>query len=69
MTQVTISSKFQIVIPRDIRGLAGLRKGEKLVALFKDGVITLVPERPLKSLRGVFKGLKADGLRDKRDRA
>ena len=69
MTQVTVSSKFQIVIPREIRGQAHLKKGEKLVALFKDGVITLVPERPLKSLRGLFKGMDSGDVRDDRDRA
>lgn len=69
MTQVTISSKFQVVIPKGIRGQAHLKKGEKLVALFKDGVITLIPERPLKSLRGTFRGMDAEGVREKRDRA
>ncbi|MBI4677783.1 MAG: AbrB/MazE/SpoVT family DNA-binding domain-containing protein [Elusimicrobia bacterium] len=69
MTRVTVSSKFQIVIPKEIRGQAHLKKGERLVALFKDGVITLVPEHPLKSLRGAFPGMDGRDVRDKRDRA
>lgn len=69
MTQVTISSKFQVVIPKEIRGQAHLRKGEKLVALYKDGIIALVPERPLKSLRGAFRGMDTKGVREELDRA
>ncbi len=68
MSKVTVSSKYQVVIPKDVRAKARVRKGEKLVALVKDGVISLVAERPLKHLKGVFKGLRPGGLREKRDR-
>lgn len=68
MTEVTVSSKFQIVIPKAIRGKAGIREGEKLAVLFKDGLIALIPERPLKSLHGMFKGIDVRGIREKKDR-
>ena len=68
MSKVTVSSKYQVVIPKDVRAKARVRKGEKLIALVKDGVISLVAERPLKYLKGAFKGLRPGGLREKRDR-
>ncbi len=68
MTKITVSTKYQVVIPKEIRGQARVRKGEKFIALVKDGVISLVAERPLKYLQGSFKGMKATALRDKHDR-
>lgn len=68
MTKITVSSKYQVVIPKDIRAQARVRKGERLIALVKDGVISLVAERPLKYLRGSFKGMPPGGLREKRER-
>lgn len=69
MTQVTVSSKYQVVIPKEIRRLLPLRAGQKLAIVVKEGIISLVPDRPLASYRGLFKGLKIDGVREKRDRA
>jgi len=68
MSQTTISSKFQIVIPREIRTSMGLKTGEVLQVVGKGGVISLIPDRPAKELRGFLKGMKARGLREKRDR-
>jgi hypothetical protein len=42
-----------------------LRVGQKLQVVSKGGVITLVPERSLSSLRGFAKGIRTDDLRDK----
>ncbi len=47
MGEVTISSKFQIVIPRDVRKQLGLKAGQKLKVVVKGRVISLVPEVPL----------------------
>ena len=38
------------------------------MGIVKDGVMSVVAERPLKHLKGVFKGLRPGGLREKRDR-
>ena len=46
----------------------GLRPGMKLTVLDKGGVIYLVPDRPLREYRGVARGSKGRGLRDKKDR-
>jgi len=68
MTRVTVSSKYQVVIPRDVRRQVPLRTGQKLSILVKEGVITLLPERPLASFRGFLSGMKVAQVREKRDR-
>ena len=64
MATVTRSPKFQVVIPKEVRGKLHLTPRQRLQILEKDGIITLVPEVPLKSLKGMS---KAD-LREKKDR-
>jgi AbrB family looped-hinge helix DNA binding protein len=64
----TISPKFQIVIPKDVREKLQLSPSQRLQVLEKGGVITLVPEVPLKSLKGALKGMSRTGLREKKDR-
>ena len=68
MTQVTISSKYQVVIPKDVRRLIPLRSGQKLSIVVKEGVITLLPDRPLASSKGFLKGMKLGVIREKQDR-
>jgi AbrB family looped-hinge helix DNA binding protein len=64
----TISSKFQIVIPKEARETLKLRPQQKLTVLEKDGLLILVPQRPLKSLRGIAAGAKTGDYREKKDR-
>lgn len=68
MSMTTISPKFQIVIPKDVREKLRLSPSQRLQVLEKGGVITLVPEVPLKSLKGALKGMSRTGLREKKDR-
>ncbi|CAE6773353.1 MAG: AbrB/MazE/SpoVT family DNA-binding domain-containing protein [Nitrospira sp.] len=68
MSVTTISPKFQIVIPKDVREKLHLSPSQRLQVLEKGGVITLVPEVPLKSLKGALKGMSRTGLREKKDR-
>jgi AbrB family looped-hinge helix DNA binding protein len=68
MAQTVVSSKFQVVIPREVRTQLDLEKGQILQVVARDGVIVLVPDRPLAELRGFLKGLDASGLRDEDDR-
>lgn len=56
MPQVTISPKFQIVIPREIREAMGLRPGEKLQVFQLGQRIALVPVRPIREMRGFSGG-------------
>lgn len=58
MGEVTISSKYQIVIPRDVRKQLGLKAGQKLKVVVKGWVINLVPEVPLSEM------MDTSGIRD-----
>ncbi|MDO9118847.1 MAG: AbrB/MazE/SpoVT family DNA-binding domain-containing protein [Nitrospira sp.] len=68
MATTTISSKFQVVIPKEVRDKLHLAPSQRLQVVEKGGVITLVPEVPLKSLKGALKGMPATDLREKKDR-
>ena len=68
MTHVTVSSKYQVVIPKDVRRQVPLRTGQRLAIVVKEGLITLLPDRPLASFRGFLKDMKIGKIRDKRDR-
>ena len=68
MLEVTISPKYQVVIPKTIREELGLKAGQKLIALAKAGVVYLVPVMPMSRLRGVARGIDPSGLRDEADR-
>jgi AbrB family looped-hinge helix DNA binding protein len=68
MNTVTVSPKFQVVIPKDIRQRAGIRPGQKLEVFQVGGVIELAPIRDLKSLRGSLPGLNSEVERDESDR-
>lgn len=69
MVMTTISSKFQIVIPKDVRDKLHLSPKQRLHVMVKGGIITLVPEVPFKSLRGALKGMSKTDLREKKDRS
>jgi len=68
MNSVTLSTKYQLVIPREVRERLDLQPGAKLTVIEKGGVLYLIPERPLAELRGVARGTRRKGLRDKKDR-
>ena len=68
MPTSSLSSKFQVVIPKIVRERLRLRPGQRLQVLEHGGIITLVPELPLKSLKGFVKGMDKTGLREKKDR-
>lgn len=57
METVTISPKFQVVIPKGIRERLKLRSGQKVQAILYDDRIELVPVRPAKAMRGFVKGI------------
>lgn len=67
MVMTTISSKFQIVIRKEVREKLYLSPRQRLYVVAKGGIITLVPEVPLRSLKGTLKGMSKTGLREKKD--
>ena len=68
METVTLSSKYQLVIPRATRERLRLRPGMQLTVVAKGDVIFLVPARPMRSFRGAARGTRARDLREKKDR-
>ena len=68
MNAVTISSKYQVVIPRRVRERMGLRAGVKLQVISFDDRIELIPIRPMRQMRGFLKGLDGTFERDRNDR-
>ena len=68
MTACTLSPKYQVVIPRDVREALDLKPGMKIQVLHYADRIELVPVRPLRELRGFLKGLDPTFARDQDDR-
>jgi len=64
METVTISPKFQIVIPQKIREAMGLRSGEKARMLSFRNRIEVIPIRNVRALRGYLKGIDTSFVRD-----
>ena len=64
----TISSKFQVVIPREIRRKLGLKPSQKLLVMEKAGILYMVPQAPLEELKGSAAKGPITGYRDKEDR-
>lgn len=67
MDTVTISPKYQVVIPRRIRERLGLEPGQKVQALAYDGRIEFIPVRSLTDMRGFLRGIETTVKRE-RDR-
>jgi len=57
MTVVTISSRFQVVIPKDVRERLDLKPGQKVEAIPFKGRVELIPLPPIESMRGFLKGI------------
>lgn len=57
METVTISPKFQVVIPKRIRDTLKLSPGQKVQAIAYDNRIELIPVRSIKKMRGFLKGI------------
>ena len=70
MGETTLSTKYQIVIPKEVRRELHLKPKQKFVVLSKNGVIQLVPKRSIQEMRGFLKGKMSleDALKDLRDK-
>ena len=68
MDVVILSPKFQVVIPRDVREKLNLKPGQKIVVIEKDGVVHLIPQKPVKEMRGFVKNINTQDLKDEEDR-
>ena len=57
METVTVSPKYQVVIPRAIRESLGVRPGQKLQVILYQGRIELIPLKPVQEARGFLRGI------------
>lgn len=68
MATATISTKFQVVIPKDVRKKLNLRQGQRMSVIVKGGLVYLVPEKPVDAFKGFLKGMDTDNVREEEDR-
>ena len=64
METVTVSPKFQVVIPQKVRKALGLKPGQKVQVIPYDGRIELVPVEPIRRGRGFLKGIDTEVERE-----
>jgi AbrB family looped-hinge helix DNA binding protein len=57
MTTVTVSTKYQVVIPEDVRRSMGVRPGEKFQVVNYDGRVQLIPIRKMRDMKGLLRGM------------
>lgn len=57
MDTVTVSSKYQVVIPREVRESLGIKSGQKVQVIRYEDRIELIPVKPAREMRGFLKGI------------
>jgi AbrB family looped-hinge helix DNA binding protein len=66
-TKVRVGPKYQVVIPEKIRKEAGIKPGDKMIAISKHRILLYVPVMAIKDAKGITPGLDTKGLRDETD--
>ena len=64
MTTVTVSTKYQVVIPEDVRKSIGVRPGEKFQVISYDGRVQLIPLRKMRDMKGLLHGMNSTIARE-----
>ena len=64
MASVTVSPKYQVVIPRAARDSLNIRPGQKLQVIVYNGQLRFIPIRSLRELKGAYSGVGSDVGRD-----
>ena len=64
MQTVTVSPKFQVVIPKTVRESLQLRPGQKMQVIEYEGRIEFIPEKDIAELRGFLKGINTEFERE-----
>ena len=65
MKTVTVSPKYQVVIPRELRDSLHIKPGEKIQMLQYENRLELIPVRSIKKMRGFLKGIDTTVKREK----
>ena len=68
MHAVTLSSKFQVVIPKALREAMHYQPGEKFLLIPKGNILQIVPQLSLEQVSGVLKGSNTQHIRDRQNR-
>ena len=64
METVTVSPKYQVVIPKRVRERLKVKKGQKFQVFFFEGRIELIPVKNMKDMRGFLKGIDTEIVRE-----
>ena len=64
MTSVTVSPKYQVVIPKSVREAMGIVSGQRIQIMTYKNRIELVPVQPMKTMQGILKGIDTEVHRD-----
>ena len=64
---VTISSKYQVVIPREVREQFDLKPGRKIIFVPENGTLRVVVVPTIAQARGMLKGMNTDNIREEVD--
>lgn len=67
METVTISSKYQVVIPREIREQFDLKPGQKILFIPYNNTLRVVVVEPIEKVRGMLKGITSERIREETD--
>jgi len=68
MEIVTISPKFQVVIPQKIRNKIGVKPGQKMHVITYDNQVVMIPVRSIQEARGSLKGINTNVPREEEER-
>jgi len=68
MDAVTVSPKYQVVIPLKVREQMRVKPGQKMHVIAYDNMVVFIPVRSIKEARGSLKGINTDVNRDEGDR-
>jgi AbrB family looped-hinge helix DNA binding protein len=64
ITEVTVSPKYQIVIPREVRNSLRIKPGQKLSVVANELSVTFLPERSIKEMEGFLRGVPSEFERE-----
>jgi len=67
MEAVTVSSKYQVVIPKAVREKFNIKPGQKLAFIPFKGTLRVVVIPPIEAARGMLKGLDTENIREEED--
>ncbi|HRQ31859.1 MAG TPA: AbrB/MazE/SpoVT family DNA-binding domain-containing protein [Anaerolineales bacterium] len=68
MDAVTVSPKYQVVIPLKVREMLRIKSGQKMQVVAYNNRVVLIPVRPIKEARGSLKGMDSTVDREEEDR-